>query len=161
MGKHTEMPPQRMSRVGKAWSGLRRALTSWMNIPLKQSGIHLVTLALAVLTISLLINFINQVIQSATLEARRVELLAEVEQLEAENIHIRGAAEYAESDVHVERVAREQLGYAREGDMVILPQFALPKPTPPPEALAPSPLPQTQAQPNWQGWWEAFVDISE
>lgn len=129
----------------------------WFRTPVQHTGVHLATLALGVLTLSLLINFVNQVLQSAELEARRTALATEVAVLEAENAQLLAAVEYAESDVHVERVAREQLGYARVDDMVLLPQFlpATPTPTPEPEpageAITPSDIP------NWQGWWQAFV----
>jgi cell division protein FtsB len=133
---------------------------AWLRIPLKQSGMHLVTLALALVIVSLLINFINQVIQSANLEAQRTELQAEVSQLEGEITRLRAAVEYARSDVHVERVAREQLGYAREGDVVILPRYLAATPTPPPAPEDTDPMvhpASTSKTPNWQRWWEAFA----
>ncbi len=140
-----------------AFAHLRSIVAAWLNAPLKRSGVHLATLALAVLTISLLINFINQVMQSANLEARRTTLATEVAMHESENAHIRGAVEYAESDVYVERVAREQLGYAREGDMVVLPQFQAATPTATPEAHAATTPSRPITTPNWQRWWQAFA----
>lgn len=133
---------------------LRIAPLARLRAPLKWSGVHLVTLALVVLTLSLLVNFGSQVIQSARLEARRAELAAEVAQLEAEKRLLEGAVAHAESDVHVERVAREQLGYAREGDTVLLPQMPLstPVPTATPAPALPTPAPD----PNWQRWWSAL-----
>lgn len=141
--------------MGNRLQWLRATVGRWSRLPFQQSGMHLVTLALGLLTVSLLINFVNQVIQSATLEARRATLQQEVQALEAENLHLRGAVEYVESDVYVERVAREQLGYAREGETVVLPRMLLPTPTPP-AAPAAATAPQPTAVPNWQGWWEAF-----
>jgi cell division protein FtsB len=150
------------SRLRHISGHCRSALTAWMRIPLKRSGIHLVTLALGLLTISLLINFVNQVIQSANLEDKRTQLEAEVAQLEGETARLSAAVEYAESDVHVERIAREQLGYAREGDIVVLPRYLAPTPTPEPAADAPAVAPEVQpAEPNWQRWWHVFVPDEE
>ncbi len=136
--------------VARLYQGLLSALTA----PLRRSGTYLVTLALALLTLSLLINFGGQVLQSTRLEARRVSLATEVAQLEAENRALESAVEYAESNVNVERVAREQLGYTREGDIVILPQFPAAVPTP--TAVPPEVVSLPVRPPNWQQWWSAF-----
>ncbi len=138
---------------------LRRQGWPRFQLSLKWGGIHLLTLALALLTLSLLINFGGQVLQSARLEARKLSLATEVALLEAENQQLLGAVEYAESDANVERIAREQLGYAREGDIVILPQEPLPTPEPP--AAVPTPLPPSVSTPNWQRWWLTFFAPDE
>lgn len=139
-------------------AGLTDRLGTGWNLPLKRSSVHLLTLVLALLTLSLLVNFITQVIQSANLEARRAELATEVAQVEQENLRLRDAVEYAESDVHVERVAREQLGYARDGETVLLPHVLVPTPTPTPTASPTSHLLAERAdRPNWQRWWDALV----
>jgi cell division protein FtsB len=113
--------------------------------------------AIMVALIGLLIaNFVGQVMQSARLEASRAALQVEVDQLRAEQRTLEGAVDYAESDVNVERIAREQLGYARDGDTVILPQIAAPTPAPPiSPAAAPAPTPAPAAS-NVRRWWDAF-----
>jgi cell division protein FtsB len=120
-------------------------------------GVHLATLAMALLTLSLLFNFTQQVIQSANLEAERAALEAEVAQLRAENTRMEAAAEHAESDAYVERIARERLGYARAGDIVILAQRP-PEPETPAEPEDLAPPPPLAPAPNWQGWWDAFTN---
>jgi cell division protein FtsB len=135
---------------------LRAGLGEWLRLPLRQSGMHLATLVLAVLTLSLMVHFINQVLQSANLEEQRAELAHEVAALDAQNDHLRSAIDFVESDVYVEQVAREQLGYAREGDVVVLPNFPDTQPAAEPEAPLAAPPPRPAA-PNWQRWWEAFV----
>jgi cell division protein FtsB len=122
----------------------------------RRGGVLLATFAMALLTLSLLFNFTQQVIQSANLEAERAALEAEVAQLRAENIQMRAAAEYAESDAYVERIARERLGYARADDIVILPQTP-PEPPAPTEAEEPAALPTPDDTPNWLRWWDAFT----
>lgn len=105
----------------------------------------------------LLTSFVSQVIQSARLEENRAALEAEVAALRGANANLEAAVAYAESDVNVERIAREQLGYAREGDTVLLPQLALPTPAPEPApAAAPAPPPAAPATPNARRWWQAL-----
>ena len=120
---------------------------------LGRSGVRLAMLVLMLITLSLLVNFGEQVVQSARMEHQKDELAAEVARLEAENNHLRAAADYAESDVSVERQARELLGYAREGDTVLLLQLPPPAPIAP---TAPTALPAPPAVPNWQRWWHAL-----
>lgn len=111
-------------------------------------------LLMSVLILMLLINFGSQVVQSARLETDRAALETAVEDLRRDNDTLLGAVEYAESDVNVERIAREQLNYARDGDIVILPQVTLPTPTPAPQVATPAPLPLPA--PNWQRWYGAL-----
>jgi cell division protein FtsB len=131
--------------LGVLQLGSRSALT------LAIAGIMLVFIGL------LLLNFVGQVLQSASLEARRAELQAEVAAMRSANEQLAGSVGFTESDVYVERVAREQLGYAREGDMVILPRLVAPAapaeaaPAASPAELAPSPR-----ELNWRLWWQAL-----
>lgn len=142
-------------RSSTAWlQKLRINGLPWPRSPIRWNGVHGVTLVLAMLTLSLMFNFGSQVIQSAQLEARRASLAAEVAQFATQNQQLLGVVEYAESDANVERVAREQLGYARDGDIVILPQVPLPTPTP--TAEKPSVQPAIIPAPNWQRWWRAL-----
>lgn len=119
-------------------------------LSLALGGIMLLLIAL------LAVNFVGQALQGARLESRRAELEAEVARIKAENAVLEGAVAFTESDVYAERIAREQLGYAREGDVVIFareaPASALPSEsaeTPASEA-APPPIE------NWRLWWLAL-----
>lgn len=120
---------------------------------LGRSGRQVAVLVMALLTISLLVSFGEQVVQGARMEQRRRELEAEVGQLRAEHNQLEASAAYVESDVYVEQRAREMLNLAREGDTVVLPQLPPPAPTATP---APAALPPPPAAPNWQKWWQAF-----
>ncbi|RRR74182.1 MAG: septum formation initiator family protein [Candidatus Viridilinea halotolerans] len=114
--------------------------------------------ALMVISIGLLmVNFVGQVLQSARLDARRAEMEAEVAAIRAENGRLTGLVEYTESPVYTEMVARSQLGFAREGDVVILSRS---EPVTPPdflpsteELISPVLAPQPE---NWRLWWRAF-----
>lgn len=156
--KSTKPQPERVWPLRIAPKELSQAILSGLTVPLRRSGVHLVTLALVLLTISLLINFSSQVLQATRLETRRGTLATEVALLEAENQALQGAVEYAESNANVERVAREQLGYTRAGDTVLLPQF--PVATPVPTAAPPAALPPPAREPNWRQWWGAFFPPS-
>ncbi len=136
---------------------LRDGARALLRLPFKRLAVHLVTLVLALLTLSLLYNFTQQVMQSANLEAQRAELMREVEALDAENVHLQGVAEYAESDANVERIARERLNYAREGDIVIVPRLTVPTPLPTETTAASEAIPLPTPVPNWQRWWDAFT----
>jgi cell division protein FtsB len=134
-------------------------LTRTFSRSLRFSRPYLFSIVLGLVTVLLigvlLVSFVNQVIQSANLEAQRANLQAEVADLRHANDELRAAVDYAESDVNVERIAREQLGYAREGDIVVLPQLVVPTPAPTPEppttAIEVAP-PRT----NVLRWWDAL-----
>lgn len=128
---------------------------------LQLSGKSALSVGLALLMlvfIGLLVaNFVGQVMQSARLESQRADLEAEVAQMEAENLRLSGAVAFTESDVYVERIARSQLGYAREGDIVILPRLAPPSAAQPLDpAASPQGPPAPPPIPNWRLWWDAF-----
>lgn len=145
-------------RLTQSLQQVYQTVLTALTLPLRRSGVHLVTLALVLLTISLLINFGGQVLQATRLETRRTNLATEVAQIEAENRDLQGAVEYAESNANVERVAREQLGYTRAGETVLLPQF--PAATPTPTAAPPEVLPPQAREPNWRQWWGAVFPPS-
>ncbi|NTU83916.1 MAG: septum formation initiator family protein [Chloroflexales bacterium] len=129
---------------------------------LRLSGTSALTIGLAALMlifIGLLVaNFVGQVLQSARLEGQRAALESEVAQMQATNTRLEGAVSYTESDVYVEEVAREQLGYARDGDVVILPRLVAPTPAlAPASALPDKPPPPAPTTPNWLRWWRTFT----
>lgn len=117
-------------------------------------GAHLIAIVLGLISIWMLIGFVGQVITSAQLEQRRAELKAEIALIEATNQALQAQIEYAESPDYAEQQAREQLGYAREGDTVILPTF----PEVAPAATAPTPeaVPTPAPHSNWRAWLDAL-----
>ncbi|MFQ3663160.1 MAG: septum formation initiator family protein [Chloroflexaceae bacterium] len=147
-------PPPRRRPVARSrlrpLDDLRRRFQGFSVLSLALGGIMLVLIAL------LTVNFVGQVVQAARLESRRAELEAEVARIKAENAVLEGAVAFTESDVYAERIAREQLGYAREGDIVIFPRQAPVLPQPPPDADAdPSALTPARVE-NWWLWWLAL-----
>ena len=118
-------------------------------------GRRRVSPAIVILTIAgvlFAVNFIQQVVRQAQLEAYRERVMQDIAALESTNAELLAQAEYFESDDYAELVAREQFGYAREGDVVLMPTF--------PERGVldvPAPSPTTNQiitpQPNWMDWF--------
>ena len=126
---------------------------------LGRPGVHLITLVLAVLSLWSLVGFVGQVISSAQMERHKEELRAENAKLAAENTQLQDRIAEAKSPDYADRIAREQLGYAREGDTVILPTLLQPTAAP---ANSPAPPPPAKVpDPNWRRWVNAFFPPAE
>lgn len=103
-------------------------------------------------------NFVNQVIRQAQLEQLRESIRADVAKLEATNRKLRQQVLFYESNDYAELVAREQLGFARPGDTVILPTYPdrvftdtariLPS-----ETISDTLTVKLAPEPNWVRWW--------
>ncbi|MFO7167346.1 MAG: septum formation initiator family protein [Chloroflexota bacterium] len=145
-------PPQQPDQASatRSWLDPRR---------LGSSGARIVAIGMVVLSLWMLASFVGQVITSAQLERRREALEAEIERIEAENAALEAEVAYAESPAYAERIAREQLGFAREGDTVILPTF--PEVTPTAAAPTPAPIPSPTPRANWRGWVDALFPTAE
>jgi cell division protein FtsB len=119
-----------------------------------RSGARLIAFALVALSLWLLVHFIGQVVDGARMDRQIADKQAEIARIEDGNAALKQQVVSAESPAHIEQIAREQLGYAREGDTVILP--TLPERTAPPDAHPSTRLPAAAAEPNWRGWFHAF-----
>jgi cell division protein FtsB len=131
---------------------------------LQRSGVFVMLSIMLVLAGSLLVGFVQRAWQEHQLNRAIEQQLAQNNYQRAENLRLKGAADFAESDVAVEQAARERLGMAREGEMVLLPTIILPQAAPAePPALAskaaPSPLAVAAAsapEPNVVRWIDAL-----
>ena len=93
-------------------------------------------------------------------EARAIQ--QRIEQLKQENRRLSRELDYLKSDEYIEKVAREELGLVRPGDVpvVMVPpdgqraQSTLPTPSPTP---APTPSPERRSIPIWQRWLALFM----
>jgi hypothetical protein len=74
--------------------------------------------------------------------------------LRVRNLELQQALSSGRQDFEVERIAREQLGYARPGDHPVRLLWTE-DPRRPTEA---APRAREQDRPTWQGWLELFVD---
>jgi len=114
--------------------------------------------ALAILIIVagfFVVSFVNLVVRHAQLEQYKVTVTNDITELQVSNTELRQQVEYFESVDYAERVAREQFGYAREGDVVLMPTFperTVLKSTP--TATTPSSVAPTE--PNWVDWLHLF-----
>jgi hypothetical protein len=100
------------------------------------------------------VNFVGQVVASARMDRQIAEKEAELAKVQAELAPLKERVAFTESPAYAEQIAREQLGFAREGDTVILP--TLPERKPSLAVAAPAPLPASAPQPNWRGWLRAL-----
>ncbi len=102
---------------------------------LQRLGVSLLLLVMLFLAGSLLLGFVERAWQEHQLNRAIERQSAQNAQQRDRNNRLKGAAEFAESDVAAEQAARERLGMAREGETVLLPTVVLPPPhTPTPDA---------------------------
>jgi len=121
---------------------------------LGRPGVHLLTILLLALALWSLIGFIGQVVTSAQMERRQEELRAENAQLATEIATLTADVTDAQSPAYAERILREQRGYARDGDTVILPTF--PQVTPTAAQPTAQPEPTSVPETNWRRWATAL-----
>jgi cell division protein FtsB len=131
---------------------------------LQRGGVALLLSIMLVLAGSLMVGFVQRAWQEHQLNRAIAEQFAQNEQQRAKNLQLKGAADFSESDVAVEQAARERLGMAREGEMVLLPTIILPQaPTAGPTTLASKAASPSEAsreadasEPNVVGWMHAL-----
>src|SRR5207253_3013374 len=93
---------------------------------LQRGGVFLLLIIMLVLAGSLLIGFVQRAWQEHQLNRAIEQQAAQNDYQRAQNLRLKGAADFAESDVAIEQAARERLGMAREGETVLLPTIILP-----------------------------------
>lgn len=114
------------------------------------------TIILVMVAVLFVYNFVVQVIRQTQLEQYRDQIALDVSRLKDENAALERQVTYFESRDYAETVAREQLGYARPGDTVVMPTFpdVLSKEAPVVPSATP---PATPAEPNWLRWWRLLT----
>lgn len=134
-----------------------RRSTIWRRLFSGRRRLSPATIIMVVIFLLFAVNFVNQIIRQAQLEQYRDSLAVAVSQQVVRNATLKQQVEYVESSEYAELVAREQLGYARTGDVVMMPTYpnqiseSVDSPTMLQGTLATMPMP---AQPNWQRWWQ-------
>jgi cell division protein FtsB len=131
------------------------------------------TLIVLVMGAFFLYSFVNQIIRQAQLEQFREEVRADVARLSSENATLQQSVEYVESNDYAEQIAREQLGYARAGDTVLMPTFpdevvsstvsTVSTTTTLTNTINPNTTPATivaPIEPNWMRWWRMLRGIT-
>jgi hypothetical protein len=116
--------------------------------------VRIITFGLIALSLWLLGSFIGQVNTAAQMDRSLAAEQANIDKLATENQQLQTTVAYVESPAYAEQIARDQLGYARDGDTILLP--ILPPETPAPTATPPAPVPTPVPEPNWRGWMRSF-----
>lgn len=124
-------------------------------------GTRAALIGLLCLSVVLMIGFVRMTWTRHQLNQQIAEQRVINEEKRQEVDSLKGEAEFRKSDVYVERAAREQLGMARDGETVIMPNIVdapapsvAPSTAPRPSAAAETVAPE--AQPNYARWWQAF-----
>lgn len=148
------MSERTRTRPTRARSRERFSL-AWLSA-IGRRGFTPTTIMLVMVAVLFVYNFVVQVIRQTQLEQYRDRIARDVRQLKEENTALERVVTYYESRDYAESVAREQLGYARPGDTVVMPTFpdTLSKTAPvvPSTTTAPTP-----PEPNWLRWWHALT----
>lgn len=117
-------------------------------------GVVVATVVVVILSLWLLVGLVEQVLTGARQDRKVAAVELELATVEARNGEYGTAVARAQAPAYAEQVLREQLGYAREGDTVVLPSF--PQVTPTASNPTPVPIPSPVVQANWRGWVKAF-----
>jgi cell division protein FtsB len=110
------------------------------------------TIILLVVSVLFVYNFVVQVVRQTQLEQYRDSIAQNVTRLRDQNAALNRSVTYFESRDYAESVAREQLGYARPGDTVMMPTFPDQLSTTAP-VVPVTPTTTAPTEPNWLRWW--------
>jgi len=110
------------------------------------------TIILLVVSVLFVYNFVVQVVRQTQLEQYRDRIAQNVVRLRDQNTTLSRSVTYFESRDYAESVAREQLGYARTGDIVMMPTFPEQLSTTAP-VVPVTPTTTAPSEPNWLRWW--------
>ncbi len=122
----------------------------------------LLPLLIAAGVIFVLVVIGEKAVQGYEMRQEARALQRRIEQLRQENRGLSQELDYLRSDEYIEKVAREELGLVRPGDVAVAivqpqnkkDQLPAPIPTPPP---TPTPEPERRDVPNWQRWLSLFT----
>ncbi len=115
---------------------------------------QLIAVAAVAISVVFLLAFGGQIVEIYRLRSSLAAADQRVEGLRAEQVALEKTRVYVESDVFVDRVAREELNKVRPGDQrsIIVPQAA-PEPTPTPGTRSG----QGQGMPSYLGEWRELL----
>ncbi len=117
-------------------------------------------IAIIVLTISLflVVDFARRTAATYRIKGEAARLEEEVRAIHARRQALEAQLNYVKSDAYVEEVARTQLKWARQGEIVVV-VMATPMPVPPPTAEGEAPPPENFVpRTPWEAWWSVFFD---
>lgn len=114
---------------------------------MRRSPLLLILLVALAATLSGILPFRQIIAQGRAVELSERKLAA----LEGETERLEGAARLLETPNEVERLAREEFGYVRPGEVAYVVVTA-------PGSVAPS-VPETVAEPPRRHWWDPIFDF--
>lgn len=100
----------------------------------------------------ILFSFSGLVLSGYGLNQRAGELRQEIAALKAENERLQAQAKYLEGDAGLEKLAREQLGWTKSGEVAVI---TIPSNVPEEMNLTPRETEEREV-PNWKRWWDMF-----
>jgi cell division protein DivIC len=120
----------------------------------------LLPLLIAAIVLLVLIAIGERAVQNYEMQQEAKTAERRVEQLKKENQALNQQLEYYRSDQYIEKMAREELGLVRPGDVAVaivgtpgtVTSELLPTPTP-----FATPGPSNRDKPNWQRWLSLFT----
>ena len=124
--------------------------TGWRGARLKPATLALVAGAVVLLLFA--VSSVRMLVVRAELGQRSAAVTQGIADLKSENARLADEIEYWRSDAGLERLAREQLGWAKPGEGAVL--VAGSEPAQAREA-PPANRPR-ESVPNWRRWWLVF-----
>ncbi len=117
-----------------------------------------VAIIIVTIAISMVIDFGRKAAANYRIWCEETRLEREIALARHEQELLLARKDYVQTDDYVEKVAREELKWARPGETVIIV-----RPIPHRSTLTPQPTPppaRPQARSHWQEWWALFFDSS-
>ncbi len=107
----------------------------------------LINLIILILGLFLIVNLTRSIWELLGAGDRIKEAEEKVAQLRLKNDELKKRFSEVQSPAYLEKIAREKLGLAKEGEVVVIL---------PPYQPAPAPQESQENLPNWQKWWNLF-----
>lgn len=117
-------------------------------LPVNMSKSRLASLAVLVVGLLLVVSLIRSIIDFLKAEDRIKQEEIKLAQLQLKNDELKKKLEEVESPEYLEKMAREKLGLAKEGEVVVVLPSVLPQPDQKPQ-------PEENLS-NWQKWLRVF-----
>ncbi|ABY36433.1 MAG TPA: septum formation initiator family protein [Chloroflexus aurantiacus] len=161
MRRYRSSPKQSFTftTLRRNWAMVRGRFRRWLTTTFPGGGRTLTSLTImAILLVmigSISVNLVNQLLIARHLEQELATAQVEIEALQATTQALAAQLEYERSDAATEAWARD-LGLARDGDIIVVPERVPTLSLPPTPTIPPTPEPTPQPLPNWQRWWQAF-----
>jgi cell division protein FtsB len=118
---------------------------------------QIIIIVVATMAISMIVDFGRKATANYRVQREEIRLEQETATEKAQHEALLARKEYVQTDEYIEHVAREELKWVRQGEIVVvpIPLNSKPLPTPEPSLALSKPL---QGESHWQEWWTLFFD---